>query len=153
MTLPDERRDAGLALLKLTDSVGFDAVGAGWGFTAASAAWRFYLFTEMADTKGPLWVWERLLKAFGKLNLPQGITPLDIVVASPEEWLYRSMMIKLQQRKEMAVVHTIDVIAEGYGIDRLWLLRSKPERSLLKEAARRSSARKFDLKVRQLLAA
>lgn len=155
MTLPDERRDAGFELLKLTDSVGFDAVGAGWGYTAASGTWRFYLFTEMADTKGPLWVWERLLKAFGKLRLPQGITPLDIVVASPEEWLYRSVVVKLDDTQigVGAVVSTADLIAAGYGIDRLWLLRCRPERALLKEAARRSSARRFDLKVRQLLAA
>ena len=150
MTLPDERRDAGYELLKLTDRVGFDAVGAGWGFSQATQSWRFYLFTELTDAKGPLWVWERLLKAFTKLNLPPGITPLGIVVASPNEWLYRSMPVKLDDNQVGVgvIVSSGDLIAGNYGIDRLWLLRSRPEQTL-----RKSAARRFDLKVRQLMAA
>ena len=150
ITLADDRREAGYRLLELTDRVGFDALGAGWGFTEATQSWRFYLFTELTDTKGPLWVWERLLKAFSKLDLPPGITPLDIRVASPDEWLYRLIPVKIGDTPEGvgAVSQTDDISSWGYGIDRLWLLRSKPEQAL-----RKSVARRFDLKVRQLMAA
>ena len=88
--LSHERHDAGHDLLRLIDRVGFDAIGVGWGYSEEGKSWRFFLFTEMTDTKGPLWIRERLLKAFSKLDLPPGMTPLDIVVASPNEWLYRS---------------------------------------------------------------
>jgi hypothetical protein len=150
ITLSDERRDAGQEMMRLTDSVGFDAVGAGWGFSEATQAWRFYLFTDMVDTKGPLWVWERLLKALSKFTLPAGITPLDIFVSSPEEWLYRNLPMKMDDHDfGLTMIATSDDLnGSEYGIDRLWLLRFRPEQSL-----RKSTARQFDLKVRRLMAA
>lgn len=155
MTLPEERAAAGDRIIELTDSVGFDATGAGWAFTKATGTWRYFLFTTMADTKGPLWIWERLVKAFSKLHLPEGITPLDIVVASPNEALYRSIPLKLGVNTlGAAVVTAVDMSRTGHGIDHIWLLRSRPEAALLRDVARRdATARRFDLKVRQLLAA
>ena len=155
MTLPDERRVAGFALLALTDRVGFDAIGAGWGYSEEAKSWRFFLFTEMTDTKGPLWVWERLLKAFTKLDLPAGMTPLDVVVASPEEWLYRTQMVRAEKDPPLYthITETMNLSGSGYGIDRLWLLRADPEKVFTNEDRRKSSARRFDVKVRQLMAA
>ena len=154
MKLPEERRDAGVSLLALVDRVGFDAVGAGWGYTDESQSWRFYLFTELTDTKGPLWVWERLLKAFSKLDLPTGMTPLDVVVASPAEWLYRTQMVRAEKDPPFYtfITETSDLGRSEYGINRLWLLRANPEMVFTGEA-KRSSARRFDMKVRQLMAA
>lgn len=155
MTLPEDRAAAGNRIVEMTDGVGFDATGAGWAFTKATGAWRFYLFTTMADTKGPLWIWERLAKAFNKLHLPEGITPLDIVVASPDEALYRSIPVKVGANTlGITMVTAADVSGSGHGIDHIWLLRSLPETALLRNVARRNAtARRFDLKVRQLLAA
>ncbi len=155
MTLPEDRAAAGNRIIEMTDSVGFDAIGAGWAFTKATGTWRFYLFTTMADTKGPLWIWERLAKAFGKLHLPEGITPLDIVVASPDEALYRSIPIKVGTNNlGIAMVTAVDVSGFDHGTDYIWLLRSLPEATLLRNVARRNAtARRFDMKVRQLLAA
>ncbi|NPD66613.1 hypothetical protein HN018_26710 (plasmid) [Lichenicola cladoniae] len=154
MRLPDTRRDAGLSLLGLVDRVGFDAVGAGWGYRDESQSWRFYLFTEMTDTKGPLWVWTRLLKAFSKLNLPAGVTPLDVVIASPDEWLYRTQMVKAEKDPPLYtfITETSDLARSDYGIDRLWLLRANPEMVFVGKD-KKKSARRFDMKVRQLMAA
>ena len=156
--LPRDRDVAGRRIIEMTDSVGFDATGAGWGFTKATETWRFYLFTTMADTKGPLWIWERLVKAFSRLPLPEGITPLDIVVASPNEALYRSFPVKLATGT-LGVGARADVGGSGEGdgdpqdIDIFWLLRSRPEAALVRSMARRdNAARRFDMKVRQLLA-
>lgn len=155
MTLPVERSAAGDRIIELTDSVGLDTTGAGWAFTKVTGTWRFFLFTTLADTKGPLWLWERLARAFSKLRLPDGITPLDIVVASPNEALYRSIPIKLDSDiAGLAMVTAADMSRTGHGIDHIWLLRSRPEAALLQAVARRdAAARRFDLKVRQLEAA
>jgi hypothetical protein len=160
MTLPDDRRDAGMKLLALVDGVGFDAVGGGWGYTDETALWRFYLFTEMVDEKGPLWIWERLLKAFHKLSLPDGMTPLDVMIASPNEWLYRSNLVRAETSPPFFTYITVreDLGLSGYGIDRMWLLRANPEQAFSRRPSKRAaalagSARKFDLKVRQLMAA
>lgn len=163
MILSAERWAAGDRIIELTDSVGFDATGAGWAFTKATGTWRFFLFTTMADTKGPLWIWERLVKAFSKLHLPEGITPLDIVVASPNEALYGSIPLKMTSiTSGNPVASAADMSMTGYGIDHIWLLRDRPEAALLRDIARwdlrdvarsDAAARRFDLKVRQLLAA
>ena len=155
MILPDERMKAGYRIIELTDSVGFDATGAGWGYTKASASWRFYLFTPMADTKGPLWLWQRLAQAFSRLELPEGITPLDIVVASPDEGLYRGLFIKSGTTPPgIGMMASFDVSHMGYGLNHIWLLRSRPESSLLRSIAKREAmARRFDTKVQRLMAA
>ena len=163
VTLPKDRDIAGRRIIEMTDSVGFDATGAGWAFTKATGTWRFYLFTTMADTKGPRWIWERLVKAFSKLPLPEGITPLDIVVASPNEALYRSFPVKVATGT-LGVGARADVGESGEGdgdesgapsdIDIFWLLRSRPEAALVRSVAlRNAAAQRFDTKVRQLLAA
>lgn len=140
MKLPEERLNAGLSLLALVDRVGFDAIGAGWGYTDESQSWRFYLFTEMTDTKGPLWIWERLLKAFSKLDLPAGMTPLDVMVASPGEWLYRTQMIRAEKDPPAYtfITETAGLAGSDYGIDRLWLLRANPERVFASETGERA---------------
>ncbi len=150
VTLDEVHKSAGYEILKLTDLVGLDATGAGWAYTRGTDQWRFYLFTEMTDSKGPLWIWERLLQAFSKLALPPGVTPLDIVVASPEESFYRRLPIKFGELPAgLEIVTATGYIGPyGYGVDYLWLLRSRPEKTL-----RKSAARHFDLKVRQLMAA
>ena len=153
--LPEERFSAGRRIIELTDSVGFDAIGAGWAYARGTGSWRFYLFTPMADTKGPLWIWKRLAKAFSKLHLPDGITPLDIVVESPNESLYRILPVKhASEALGMTLIAGADISGLGYGIDLIWLLRARPEAALFREASRHdSAARRFDLKVRQLMAA
>ncbi len=154
MTLPEDRNVAGARIIEMTDSVGFDATGAGWAYIKVTKAWRFYLFTTMADTKGPLWIWERLAKAFNKMHLPDGITPLDIIVASPDETLYRSIFLKVGAGSPTHIMVDADVRSAGYGIDHIWLLRARPEASLMRSIARRdATARRFDKKVQQLLAA
>ncbi len=78
-----ERQTAGQAVLALTDRVGFDAYAAAWVFDAESGAWRFVLSTPMLGLRGPEWVYSRLLRAFRRLEMPRGMSPLDVFVIDP----------------------------------------------------------------------
>jgi hypothetical protein len=84
LELDQQRMLAGLEILRLTDQLGFDAYAAAWLHDRPSGLWRYLLVTPMLDTKGALWVHDRLLRAFIKRPLPAGITPLDIFVIEPE---------------------------------------------------------------------
>lgn len=93
LELDAERKAAGAALLALTDKVGFHAYAAAWVYNRTTENWLFVLVSPMVDTRGPRWIYERLLRAFRVCPLPEGITPLDIFVVSPamEEAIFGSM--------------------------------------------------------------
>lgn len=92
LAVDDFRHAAGSEIMKLLDSVGFTVWAAGWLHVqdpdTKEGGWRFYIATPLMDEKGPMWIYERLLKAFNKVGLPKGITPLDIFVASTSEKLF-----------------------------------------------------------------
>jgi hypothetical protein len=98
--LGSERLQSGAALLALTDRVDFGAVGAAWMFAMEEQRWKFMLFTPMVDSRGPLWIYQRLLQVFSKLDLPEGITPLDIIVGSPREMFYRQFPYRSRLPKD-----------------------------------------------------
>ena len=148
--IDDLRRESGATLLKMTDEVGFGAVGAAWIYSRESDRWWFLLVTPMMDTKGPLWIYERLLRVFSKWKLPEGITPLDIGIASPREEGFRRFPIKsLSAVDQMGLSMELrDFVVNGTKIDYAVLYR-------MTEFGKRTPdpSRLFDLRVRQLLAA
>ncbi|WP_353861255.1 hypothetical protein [Azospirillum formosense] len=95
LKLDNIREKAGRTVLELTDGLGFDTQAAGWIYMDDSAEgereWRLYLITPMIDEKGPVWIYERLLKVFRKVGLPEGITPLDIYIAGPKDGLFLAL--------------------------------------------------------------
>lgn len=153
-----ERWSAGLEILGLTDRLGFAAQAAGWIYAPEHDLWRYYLITPMVDEQGPRWIYERLLKVFGKVTLPPGITPLDIYIGSPRDALYRTLEAAgMNQRfaetggnypKTPPMRLDIDglEIAPGVVVARalLYRLEAKPEKP---------HPKLFDRRVRQLLAA
>lgn len=78
--IDDLRQAAGLEILDLTDRFGFDAFAAGWLHDRQSGAWRYLLVTPMLRTRGPAWVYNRLLRLFRHRPLPDGVSPLDVHV-------------------------------------------------------------------------
>lgn len=81
--VPEPWNSAGREVLDLTDKFGFDAYAAGWVHDRPTQAWKYLLVTPMLKTKGPTWVYERLLKLFRHHPLPAPISPLDVFVIDP----------------------------------------------------------------------
>ncbi len=82
--IDEQRQAAGQAILELTDRFGFDAFAAGWLYDRPSGHWRYLLVTPMLRTRGPAWVYERLLRLFSHNPLPAGLSPLDVYVIDPD---------------------------------------------------------------------
>lgn len=153
--LDQERLSAGQEILRLTDQVGFGAYAAAWAYDRTTGRWRYVLSTPMLKSQGPRWVYDRLLKVFTRLPLPEGITPLDIFVIDPAV--------------EAVVLGDPDVLSVGGIPAGLGLVISVKDADLgpfvigfgfvsflrrLPTAERsRNPARTFDRKVHQLLAA
>jgi len=157
--LDDRRREAGRLLLAKTDELGFAAIGAGWFYHPESGRWLFVLITPMVDTKGPRWIYERLLRIFGKWGLPPGIAPLDIHLVSPSH-----MELVAAESDKPGVVEGVIEGAGGEPLDgadaMVAGLSGSPMPAVLyrmisKESvkAARDPSRQFDLRVRQMLAA
>lgn len=90
-----KRRLAGAELLRTIDAIGFNASTAAWMRNTPTERWFYVLATTMIDTQGPLWIYDRLMKVFGKIQLPEGITPLDIHIVSPDEDFIRNMPVSV----------------------------------------------------------
>ena len=141
------RKVSGRALLDMTDGVGFDAVGAAWVLDADSQTWHYLLISPMIDSKGPRWVHERLLQVFRKLRLPEGITPLDIVVASPRQ-------LDMQKLSQLGLIATgsmiqfSDINVNGMHVHNIAVYRMRPMKAHAGE-----QASDFDARVRELMAA
>jgi len=84
VNIDEARQAAGREILALTDRVGFDAYAAGWLYDRPTDTWRYVLVTPMLSTKGPAWVYERLMRLFRSNPLPPGVSLLDIHVIDPE---------------------------------------------------------------------
>ena len=97
--IDDVRLKSGRELLALTDAIGFGAYAAAWVYDRSTSVWRYVLSTPMLQSHGPAWVYERLLKVFNKIELPEGICPLDIFVIDP--------------RVEVGVLGEPDILAVG----------------------------------------
>jgi hypothetical protein len=111
--IPEPRNSAGRDILDLTDKFGFDAYAAGWVHDRPTHAWKYLLVTPMLKTKGPTWVYERLMKLFRHHPLPDGISPLDIFVIDPamEIGLFGPPMISADVRSVAAgVTSSLNVI-------------------------------------------
>jgi hypothetical protein len=151
VTLDELRRASGRKLLEMTDAVGFGALGAAWIHEPDADHWWYLLVTPMIDSKGPRWVYERLLKVFGKWRLPEGITPLDIRIISPQEAFYRRFPVKARNNlpgplpeMELRSFHLPGLTA----VDAAYVYRMdfRPQWGAERAAT-------FDRKVRELLAA
>ena len=145
-----ERLESGAAMLHMLDDVSFDVVGAAWVYTKSVSRWHYLLITSMVDTKGPRWIYERLLQVFSKINLPEGITPLDIVVASPHEQAFRRMKLEVEWDgyiRDIALP-TQDLTIGDLETNAFFAYRFQLAKSKISDGSR-----KFDLRVRQLLAA
>ncbi len=151
ITLSEERRNAGARILEITDDVGLDAVGAAWVWSRESDNWWFLLVTPLIDSKGPRWVYERLLAMFGRVGLPAGVTPLEIRLASPRENAFRNFPIRVDFSALPGlnnVNHFQDMAIGGLHIDFMAIYRMVPESRHAGDVANR-----FALRVDRLLAA
>jgi hypothetical protein len=144
------RREAGRALLARTDALGFGAIGAAWVYSRQADRWWFMLVSPMVDTKGPQWLYERLTRVFAKWQLPDGMTPLDIRIVSPDEALYRDLPLRAASAAPDigTAIKLADATVADVPIDAAFFYRAQP-------ASRRRAdpSRRFDRKVRQLMAA
>jgi len=84
VNIDEARQVVGRMILALTDSVGFDAFAAGWLCNQPADTWRYFLVTPMLRSRGPTWIYERLMRLFRHDPLPAGFSPLDIHVIDPE---------------------------------------------------------------------
>ncbi len=132
-------------------------IRATWGyilFAAAAAAWvlsevgrwDYLLVTSMIDTMGPRWVYDRLMRVFEKVGLPDGITPLDIHLASPDELRIQALPIHVENACAGVDLH--DKTCNGFHFPGMVIYRFLPTTLQAKDPSRR-----FDAGVKQLLAA
>ena len=146
-----ERREAGRRLLALIDGVSFGATGAFWAYRSEEKLWQLVLVTPMIDDRGPLWVYERLLQAFKRWALPAGITPLEIVLRSPREALFRAFPYRSTKSPSGEATGTEDlgasILGGGEMFGSLVIYRMEP----FAEGADTSD--QFDHDVQALLAA
>ncbi len=151
VTPGDLRIESGRKLLEMTDAVGFGAVGAAWIHERDADHWWYLLVTPMIDSKGPRWIYERLLPVFNKLRLPEGITPLDIRIISPQEQFFRKFPVKAKNNLPGPIPElSLDrLMLPGFiPVDAAHVYRMDRDRQW---AAERAAT--FDRKVRELLAA
>lgn len=81
--MTEARAAAGRAILALTDRAGFGAYAAAWVHDAETDRWIYILVTPMLKSRGPRWIYDRLLRLFHRYPLPDGVTPLDIYAIDP----------------------------------------------------------------------
>lgn len=151
MTITEERRNAGARILAITDDVGLDAVGAAWVWSKESDNWWFLLVTPLIDSKGPRWVYERLLATFNRVGLPEGVTPLEIRLASPRENAFQNFPIRVDFGALPGlgnVNHLQDMTIGDLHIDFMAIYRMLPEKRHAGDIAKR-----FAMRVENLLAA
>lgn len=154
-TLNFERLRAGYELLRKTDALSFNAIGAGWYQSSHEGRWRFFLVTPMIDSKGPKWVYSRLLAALRVMKIPPGIKPLEIHLVSPREERFYNLHKKLnipdlpepREFKERNLFHAHRDDTNRLGIHAIIIYRMKGM-----DRHARNTARKFDRKVRELRA-
>ncbi len=146
LTLDQLREDSGEALLALTDEFGFAALGAAWVYDVEAERWWYLLVSPMIDTKGPAWVYRRLVALFDKLHLPDGISPLDIRIASPQETTIRTLasVIRVTGSRVPFAGNRIN----GTSISAMLIYRMLPDDGQVGEQARR-----FDARYQELMAA
>lgn len=150
MAMTETRLSSGRRLLEMTDQLDFGAVAAAWIQDSAEGHWWYLLVTPMVDSLGPTWIYERLLKVFQKWKLPDGISPLDIRVASPFEVGVRVLFGGVDAKMiESGPAPVVDInIGNG-----LFVRAIVPYRIMVSPAKRGDPAKAFDRKVHGLLAA
>lgn len=146
VTLDDLRKGNGVKLLALTDEFGFAALGAAWVYDRDAERWWYLLVSPMIDSKGPAWVYERLVALFRKLHLPEGISPLDIRIASPKETTFH------QLAKQMTVADR-PVSFSHARIGGLEITAMHVYRMLTDDGRSGERARNFDARYQELMAA
>ncbi len=146
VTLDDLRKDSGAKLLTLTDAFGFAALGAAWAYDRDAERWWYLLVSPMIDSKGPAWVYERLAALFGKLHLPEGISPLDIRIASPNETGFDRIVTNLRVERTAHAFRNIQM--GGIDIASIYVYRMGPDDG---QSGDRTS--RFDARYRELMAA
>ncbi|WP_406238217.1 hypothetical protein ACF3NX_12700 [Acetobacter orientalis] len=153
ITVDQDRREAGYELLEKTDAFGFNAIGAGWYKSAPEGRWRFFLVTPMIDSRGPKWVYDRLMSALRVVKIPRGIKPLEIHLASPREERFYDLRKKLRipdmpKTAEVNLFH-----AHGDDLERLGIYAIVLYRMGDMDPRAGDTARIFDSRVKKLLAA
>jgi len=146
VTLDAQRQQSGADLLRMTDDFGFGALGAAWIHDEEASRWWYLLVSPMIDSKGPRWVYERLVQIFRKLALPPGITPLDIRIASPHEQSWQ--IIASTVHVEDSAVFPLKLVINGIQIDKIFAYRVRPADNRAGERTR-----VFESRYRQLMAA
>lgn len=146
----EEMRDAGYDILRKTDDIGLNAIGAGWFLPSDDDRWRFFLVTPLIDSRGPAWVYERLIKALRVLHFPKGITPLQVHLVSPREERFYDLSRRLAvpEMGERNLFHCSDGSVNRHGMAAIVVYRM---REMDQRAA--ETARRFDARVGELLAA
>lgn len=142
----EERITAGRQILKLADEIGLGAQAAFWLYVPETLRWRYHLVTPMVDHRGPRWVYDRLLKVFAKVKLPPGIKPLDVYVTSPTWEIFGGLVFTRSEGEGDAEMAVNDIrINSTVVLKAAYIYRMRPKAT--------AQPNKFDLKVRQLLAA
>jgi hypothetical protein len=152
--IDEVRLAAGREILRLTDRFGFDAFAAGWLHDRESGAWRYLLVTPMLKTRGPHWVYERLLRLFRYRPLPEGITPLDIHVVDPDMEIaaFGEPFLAIDEREipagvQVFLAHDVRIKDFLVGDGFVAFYRRLP---IEQRQHRGDPARQFDMRVRQL---
>ena len=145
VTLDDLRRDSGEKLLTLTDEFGFAALGAAWVYDRDAERWWYLLVSPMIDSQGPAWVYERLVALFRKLRLPEGISPLDIRIASPNETGFRRIATVLRVDGTAHAFRNIEIA--GIDIASIHVYRMGPDDGQSDDRTSRFDARYQELMV------
>ena len=96
--LDDQRIISGYKLLQLLDYFKAEVIAAGWIYTD-DVGWEYYVVTPIIEKKGIAWLIERFLKIYSIIELPEGITPLDVYFTGPDSSLFRNVSF-------MSVGHT-----------------------------------------------
>ena len=145
--LDDLRFRSGIDLLQKIDDLAFEPVIAGWILHLETHRWQYLLVTSMIDSRGPDWVYRRLLQALMRVKLPDGITPLDIHISSAQEVRFHDFHFGYTGPFEGAL--RISGMTVGrWAIEQAVLYRSIPPDGRVSDASNR-----FDARVKAVMAA
>lgn len=88
--LDKQRIISGYKLLQLLDYFRAEVIAAGWLYTD-DGGWEYYIVTPIIEKKGIAWLVERFLKICSIIQLPEGISPLDVYFTGPDSSLFRDV--------------------------------------------------------------
>jgi hypothetical protein len=143
MSLDGPHMELGQQVVQQADAAGLNPSGAAWIRDSSSDKWVLELATQLLDSHGPQWVYDRIVPILRVTPLPHPMHVSRLRLASPNEAFWRSVASAF--RVDNAAVSMDRGIVKGMVFPAMVLLRSRPPATTAAQDAERLDQRYRDL--------